>query len=485
MLADSSFLLQPTLLKNFLLIGDFDVDIEHGFGPRLTDLMTTFGLTQVVKSPTRISTSGCKTTIDLCFISNPKNLQSCVTKPPISTSDHNSILVTMTCQQALSGQRPKNEMMVWRYCDADTFKIKYMIESIDWSSLLCNDVDVSWKNWKSAFLNVIKQCVPRKVCSCHRTLPWINNYTVNAIRRRDRMFVKYKNTRLDLHWLRYKKMRNKVVKLIRDSKHAFFSQVSENVRNPQKFWHVMKSLMSTSNNSLPDLSLADGSAVTKTDLEKAQALNEYFCKCFNKLVPPLAHSNSTLKQNPYSISEICQVDITADEVQHLLSFLSPRKAHGVDGITPSMLRITAASIAPSIALLFNHIFKLGHLSQEWKTSIVVLVPKGKDKHLLSNYRPISLIPIISKVMEKHIASILRDAISLKCPISQNQWGFCPHKSTATALASTVHGWTSSLHDGNNVCTVFFDLKKAFDSVPHQLLLAKLLHLNYHQHCSSG
>ena len=124
-----------------------------------------------------------------------------------------------------------------------------------------------------------------------------------------------------------------------------------------------------------------------------------------------------------------------------------------------MLRITAASIAPSIALLFNHIFKLGHFPQEWKTSVVVPFPKGKDKHLLSNYHPISLIPIISKVMEKHIASILRDAISLKCPISQNQWGVCPHKSTATALASTVHGWTSSLHDGNDVCTVFFDLKK--------------------------
>ena len=82
MLADSIFLLQPTLLKNFLLIGDFNVDIEHGFGPRLTDLMTTFGLTQVVKSPTRISTSGSKTTIDLCFISNPKNLQFCVTSLP-------------------------------------------------------------------------------------------------------------------------------------------------------------------------------------------------------------------------------------------------------------------------------------------------------------------------------------------------------------------------------------------------------------------
>ena len=75
-----------------------------------------------------------------------------------------------------------------------------------------------------------------------------------------------------------------------------------------------------------------------------------------------------------------------------------------------------------MALLFNHIFKLGHLPQEWKTGVVDLVPKGKDNHLLNIYSPISLLPIVSKVMEKHIVSILRDAISLKCPISQNQRG---------------------------------------------------------------
>ena len=103
-LADSIIFIKANFTEEFLLIGDINVDIEHGFGPRLTDLMTTFGLTQVVKSPTHISTSGSKTTIDLSYISNPINLQSCVTKPPITTSDHNSIIVTMTCQQALSGQ---------------------------------------------------------------------------------------------------------------------------------------------------------------------------------------------------------------------------------------------------------------------------------------------------------------------------------------------------------------------------------------------
>ena len=73
-------------------------------------------------------------------------------------------------------------------------------------------------------------------------------------------------------------------------------------------------------------------------------------------------------------------------------------------------------------------------------------------------------------------NILKDHISKKCPISLNQWGFCATKSTCMALASTVHGWVSSLQSGFDVCTVIFDLKKAFDSVPHQRLLEKLTKL---------
>ena len=77
-----------------------------------------------------------------------------------------------------------------------------------------------------------------------------------------------------------------MVKLIRDSKYAFFSHASGSVQDPQKFWHIMKSLKSTSTNSLPDLSLVNGSVVATADHEKAEALNQYFCECFNTVIPP-------------------------------------------------------------------------------------------------------------------------------------------------------------------------------------------------------
>ena len=74
------------------------MNTEHGYSSTLTSLMTTFNLTQLVDSLTHISSSGTKSRINLCFISNTDNLLSCVTKPPLSTSNHDSITVTLKCE---------------------------------------------------------------------------------------------------------------------------------------------------------------------------------------------------------------------------------------------------------------------------------------------------------------------------------------------------------------------------------------------------
>ena len=83
------------------------------------------------------------------------------------------------------------------------------------------------------------------------------------------------------------------------------------------------------------------------------------------------------------------------------------------------------------------------------------------------------MPVISKLFEKHIYSVLLDHFQHHCPISQHQWGFQAGKSTTTALATTIHDWHSHLDVGRDVATGFFDFKKAFDTVPHRRLLEKL------------
>ena len=383
------------------------------------------------------------------------------------------IIVTLKCEHQVPERRRPCKTTVWKYCDANLPRAKCLIQDINWSSLLSDDIDESWENWKCAFLNVIKQCVPKAEYRCRKSLPWINNRIISAITRRDKAFHKHKRTMQAQHWQKYKHLRNNVVKQIRRAKTRFFRSVSKAAKDPHKFWHIMNSLKLASTTYIPELCCEDRSVLATTEFEKAEALNNYFSERFNTIVPPLPHSSL---QEPFRVSEISQVDISVGETEHMLSSLTLRKAPEIDTITADMLHLTATLIGPAVTLLFNHILWLGRLSKEWKTSVVVPIPKNKKKNLLSSYHPISLLPIVSEVLERHIVNILKDHIAEKCPTSLNQWEFCAKRSTSTALALTVHGWISSLHSGVEVCTVFFDLRKAFDSVPHQFLMEKLVKL---------
>lgn len=139
-----------------------------------------------------------------------------------------------------------------------------------------------------------------------------------------------------------------------------------------------------------------------------------------------------------------------------------------------MLRSTALSIAPSLTKLFNLSITSGTLPDAWKHARIVPIFKKGDKSLPSNYRPTSVLSTVSKVLERHIHSLIFSFISENSLISDHQWGFMPHRSTTSALCSITHNWLSAMEDGNEICSVFFDLRKAFDSVPHAPLLDRLL-----------
>ena len=104
----------------------------------------------------------------------------------------------------------------------------------------------------------------------------------------------------------------------------------------------------------------------------------------------------------------------------------------------------------------------GKLPTDWKSSLVVPIPKKGDLSDPSNYRPISLLPVLSKVLEHE--QLLYDNLLEYAPISTKQWGFLPGRSTTDAVLSVTHDWHQTLDSGLEVCAIFFDLQKAFDSV---------------------
>ena len=131
--------------------------------------------------------------------------------------------------------------------------------------------------------------------------------------------------------------------------------------------------------------------------------------------------------------------------------------------------------------MFNKSIELGELPQEWKVSAVNPIPKGKEKDKPGNYRPISLLSILSKVLERHIHKLILKHLNAVAPLAAQQWGFRPGRSTVSALLDATYNWLQAIDNGKEVCAIFFDLKKAFDSVPHRSLLEKLRSTGLNEH----
>ena len=113
----------------------------------------------------------------------------------------------------------------------------------------------------------------------------------------------------------------------------------------------------------------------------------------------------------------------------------------------------------------------------WKTARIVPIPKKGSNTNPGNYRPVSILPILSKVFERIIYTLVSKHLKVHSPISPYQFGFSSGKSTTSALLALSNGILQSLDQGVEVVSVFFDLSKAFDSVPHALLLQKLIDIN--------
>ena len=164
------------------------------------------------------------------------------------------------------------------------------------------------------------------------------------------------------------------------------------------------------------------------------------------------------------------------EIQAVLEALDVTKATGSDGIPARLLKETAEVIAPSLCCLFNKSLNTGTLPDEWKLANVVPVHKKGNAEYTENYRPISLLPIVSKVLERCVLN------NIKCHLHQlvhsSQHGFFTGKSCTTNLIEALDNIGSLLDSGNQIDVIYLDMSKAFDKVNHELLLSKLSKLGF-------
>ena len=312
---------------------------------------------------------------------------------------------------------------------------------------------------------VMKECVPRVQITKQRCLPWVSK-NPRAMQKRNQLFRQAHrsgNTRL---MSLYKLKRNEVTQLLRNSKKDYFKKM---MPNSKQFWKTVR-LLKGGSKTIPTLLVNNHEA--SSDLEKVEVLSDYFRKCFNDSVPPLTPADvQSIKTVPDSCPEhlLC----TEEEVLSLLQSLDVTKASGPEGISAHMLRATAVTITPVVTKLFNLSLKTGTFPQAAKMSFIMPIPKSLDPTSPSNYRPISLLAILSKVLERHVSSLILEELQLSDHPAFHQWGFRTGHSTSSALTTVIDDWLRSMDLDKPVCSVFFDVRKAFDSVPHATLVSKL------------
>ena len=274
----------------------------------------------------------------------------------------------------------------------------------------------------------------------------------------------------------FKQKRNLVTHLLRKSERAHATTLHRSLRlspspaSSRDFWQHMKAVQGKVKHTIiPDLAVPASSSVAHTPADKANTLHAFFCQ---QTILPGADSvqpdSSSLPTNSESFT--C-LQTTPREVYDILSCLKEGKAPGLDGLSPRLLRYCACGISSSLSVLFNRSFSEGSFPSAWKTALVIPVFKKGSRSDPGNYRPIALLSIVSKVMERLVHNKL--SRFLQPWLCSNQSGFKKKDGTEAQLTRLLHEWSVAVDDSNYVAAVFFDLRKAFDRVWHQGLLAKL------------
>ena len=324
--------LSPTILRNLILVSDFNIDLlkSSSLSKFLIDFTNCLGLNQIICEPTHFSHTGSPSLIDLVFV--PSDL-SCPSRvlPPISSSDHLSILFSLPLVRKDPDPRQTNGSKVWLYNKADFHSANLLLSSIPWKSLLSqNDVNYSWLIFKEIFLDVMKRTIPSKLVFHHKSPPWSNDHLLACIKRRHRLFSLAKQTRSSFLMSLYRSCRNKTLSYQWSLKAAFFNRLSIGSKSFWSLLHKLKMKPVILNFTYNGLSVS-------TPTSKANFLNDFFCRRFSSSTPPLSNANISLSP----ISSICPPDLLCSptDIQHLISHLPSRTSSGPDGISATMLKI--------------------------------------------------------------------------------------------------------------------------------------------------
>ena len=438
-----------------VLCGDLNINAGAPTEFRhLKPLIDIFLFRQLVNKKTHL-----KRKIDLCFVGDRLPVLKWGLSGPIE-HEHKLVWVNIQAAKPKPKRRKKHLVYLWKQTEWSAVNRRLAESGLLGAVLTAQSCDVAWTTLYQSILSAIDDLVPRKYTKAKLqqplTSPEIKELIAEKIKQK-----KLADEGDQTAQIAFKRLRKKVSYLLKKAKRQKIAKAFANCEpGPGPFWKTVKSIKGTSHD-LPPITCEDGTVLSEPKA-KAEAILNHF------------DSNYTTAPNQYPVFESeplpPESHCTFAFIEKELKGLNISKSTGPDRIPAVFLRNCCTVLAPALAALFNRSLKEGRVPEAWKTADVKPVPKCRPPKTPKDFRPISLLGIISKVMERFVKHLLHRFLGA---ISHQQYGFRSARSTADCLTNFVHNVASELETHKKVAGVFLDIRAAFDSVPHEKLLLQL------------
>ena len=457
-----------TKYHRICMLGDFNCPtIEWGSDHYLSncsnetlliELCTDFGFKQMNRNPSTLNGN----ILDL-VLTNFESIDSVQIKDCEFNSDHFVLNFEISCK---SIHVKAERRTVYNFKKADFNEIRAKLVSANLCSIVTNSngVNEAWTNWLQAVQNIIEECVPKVVLNDSHKVPWFDAEIRNLRNKKKTAWRKGKRDNKASSWTKFRKLRNKLGHILKKKYKKFINDLEPNLKsNPKRFWSFIKS--KTGGGSIP-AKVNWNTEYADIPYNQANLFNKYFHSVFTK-------SNDMTEEYAANVSTsvFSKLDINEHEVLQILLGLDTNKAVGPDKLSPYFLKTFAEELHSSLCNIFRKSLDSGRIPSDWLKANVIPIHKSNNKENVENYRPVSLLCIVSKICERIIHNKIYPYIFSQ--LSNTQHGFIKGRSTCSQMLNFIHEIGNSLDNSEQTDIIYLDFSKAFDSVSHACLLHKL------------
>uniref|UniRef100_A0A670I6Y3 Reverse transcriptase domain-containing protein n=1 Tax=Podarcis muralis TaxID=64176 RepID=A0A670I6Y3_PODMU len=384
----------------------------------------------------------------------------------LGASDH--ALLKFTIQRKGAAKHTRTQFLDFK--KADFIKLREVLGEIPWTVILKGKgVQDGWEFVKREIVKAQLQAIPmrRKHGRCLKKPGWLSKELLTELRLKKDVYKKWKRGETTKE--EFKQIASTCRHKVRKAKAQNELRLAREVKSNKKGFYGYVRSKRKNKETVGSLRGEDGEMQTG-DTERAELLNAFFASVFsdkeNNARPEEFGANDSAEET--------QPRITKEIVQEYLASLDVFKSPGPDELHPRVLKELADVISEPLAVIFENSWRTGEVPADWRRANVVPIFKKGKREDPNNYRPVSLTSIPGKILEQIIKQTVCEHLERNAVITNSQHGFLKNKSCQTNLISFFDRITSLVDEGNAVDVVYLDFSKAFDKVPHDILVKKLV-----------